>query len=200
MNLYCLLLLIWRAKCPPYCLHTERENNRSWKKVNGAFRGCGVLSSTWTGPKHRSVGYHGQCHEQPALAGLSQTEGVTQKTAVRLTSVGSDQTQPAACQHSPTRALSHCLPSPVELWCNNAGMILVDWREETFVGHSVLFLRVLLLCFKDNLKKCLILLLAACVCIIHWFWAKSTKNKGVISVWCTRELTTLNYFKNVFHC
>lgn len=36
-----------------------------------------------------------------ALAGLSQAEGVTQKTAARLTSVGSKQTQPAACQRSP---------------------------------------------------------------------------------------------------
>lgn len=37
-----------------------------------------------------------------ALAGLSQAEGVTRKTAARLTSVGLDQTQPAACQRSPT--------------------------------------------------------------------------------------------------
>lgn len=90
----------------PQCHHTKHENNRSWKKVKGAFGGCTVLSSTWTGPKYRSVGYHGKCHEHPALTGLSQTEGVTQKTAVRLTSVGSNQTQPAACQHSPTEPFS----------------------------------------------------------------------------------------------
>lgn len=41
-----------------------------------------------------------------ALAGLSQAEGVTRKTAARLTSVGSKQTQPAACQRSPTELFS----------------------------------------------------------------------------------------------
>lgn len=89
-----------------WCCQSEHENNHSWKKVNMAFRVCTVLSSTWTGPKHRSVGYRRKCHKHPALAGLSQTEGVTQKTAVRLTSVGSNQTQPAACQRSPTEPFS----------------------------------------------------------------------------------------------
>lgn len=48
------------------------------------------------------MGYHGKCHKHPALAGLLQTEGVTQETADKLTSAGSKQAQPAARKHSPT--------------------------------------------------------------------------------------------------
>lgn len=111
------------------CHNSLLANNCAWKKVNWALRGCGVLSSTWTGPKHRSVGYHGQCHKHPALAGLSQTEGVTQKTAVRLTSVGSNQTQPVACQYNPTEPFSFSAWSYEAFDENNTGLFLKPWGE-----------------------------------------------------------------------
>lgn len=111
------------------CHNTILANNWAWKKVNWALRGRSVLSSTWTGPKHRSVGYHGQCHKHPALAGLSQTEGVTQKTAARLTSVGSNQTQPAACQHNPTEPFSFSAWPNEAFDENNTGLILKPWGE-----------------------------------------------------------------------
>lgn len=77
------------------------------------------------------------CHKHPGLAGLSQTEGVTQKTAVTLTSVGSNQTQPAACQHNQ--------PGPLKPWWNNAGVLLVHFR---WVGFETVNLYCILLTYK----------------------------------------------------
>lgn len=89
------------------CHCSELENNHSWKKVNGAFRGCAPLSSTWTGPKYRSVGgfVESATSMQPSRAcpRLKVSPG---KTAVRLTSASSNQTEPAACQCSPTEPFS----------------------------------------------------------------------------------------------